>query len=97
MDLYPLADLPAGEQGELIVFLRETFVTRSRDQWVEWFADKDDAFSPVLDFREALSEPHVAERGLWIEYEGARQLAPAIRFAGEVWSPSGAPELGASG
>jgi crotonobetainyl-CoA:carnitine CoA-transferase CaiB-like acyl-CoA transferase len=97
MDLYPLADRPAGEQGELIAFLRETFASRSRDEWVAWFADKDVAFSPVLDFREALDEPHVAARGLWIEHEGAHQLAPAIRFAGESWAPSKAPELGGDG
>jgi crotonobetainyl-CoA:carnitine CoA-transferase CaiB-like acyl-CoA transferase len=97
MDLYPLADRPAGEQGELIAFLRETFAARSRDEWVEWFADKDVAFSPVLDFREALNAPHVAERGLWIEHQGAHQLAPAIRFAGETWAPSAAPKLGEGG
>jgi crotonobetainyl-CoA:carnitine CoA-transferase CaiB-like acyl-CoA transferase len=97
MDLYPLADRPAGEQGELIAFLRETFATRSRDEWTRWFADKDVAFAPVLDYREALDQPHIAERGLWIEHDGAHQLAPAIRFAGESWVPSNAPELGGDG
>jgi crotonobetainyl-CoA:carnitine CoA-transferase CaiB-like acyl-CoA transferase len=96
MDLYPLADRPAGEQGELIEFLRETFAGRSRDEWVEWFADKDVAFSPVLDYREALDAPHIAERGLWIEHEGSHQIGPAIRFASETWAPSDAPLLGAS-
>ena len=33
---------------------------RTRDDWVVWFADKDVAFAPVLDFREALDQPHVA-------------------------------------
>ncbi len=94
MDFYPMADKPAGEQTELITFLRETFVTRTRDDWVEWFADKDVAFSPVLDFREALNQPHVAERGLWIEHDGAHMIAPAIRFAGEKWEPKRAPGLG---
>jgi crotonobetainyl-CoA:carnitine CoA-transferase CaiB-like acyl-CoA transferase len=94
MDLYPLADKPAGEQGDLIAFLRETFAARTRDEWVQWFADKDVAFSPVLDFREALDAPHVAERGLWIEHAGAHQIAPAIRFAGESWQASEAPGLG---
>jgi crotonobetainyl-CoA:carnitine CoA-transferase CaiB-like acyl-CoA transferase len=97
MDLYPLADRPAGEQGELIAFLRETFATRSRDEWTRWFADKDVAFAPVLDYREALDQPHIAERGLWIEHDGAHHLAPAIRFAGESWAPSNAPELGGDG
>jgi crotonobetainyl-CoA:carnitine CoA-transferase CaiB-like acyl-CoA transferase len=96
-DLIPIAERPAGEQGELIDFLRGVFRTKSRDDWVDWFADKDVAFAPVLDFREALDEPHIAERGLWIEHEGAHQIAPAIRFASEVWSPTGAPDLNADG
>ena len=49
-DLIPLGNAPAGEQGALIAFLQETFTTKSRDEWVKWFADKDVAFSPVLDF-----------------------------------------------
>lgn len=94
VDLIPLGDLPAGEQGPLIAFLRKTFATRTRDQWVAWFADKDVAFAPVLDLREALNQPHIAERELWVEHDGAHQIAPAIRFAGERWTPSAAPELG---
>lgn len=94
-DLVSLAQRPAGEQGELIEFLARTFATRSRDEWVEWFADKDVAFAPVLDFREALDQPHIAERGLWIEAaDGGRHIAPPIRFAGEDWSPRAAPGLG---
>jgi crotonobetainyl-CoA:carnitine CoA-transferase CaiB-like acyl-CoA transferase len=84
-DLIPLGSAPAGEpQAPLTAFLRETFAGRSRDEWVAWFADRDVAFAPVLDFREALDQPHVAERGLWIEQDGAHHIAPAIRFAGEA-------------
>lgn len=94
-DLLPLAEAPAGEQGELIEFLRQTLATRTRDEWVGWFADKDVAFSPVLDFAEALREPHVAERGLLVETaDGAHHIAPPIRFAGEQWEPRAVPELG---
>ena len=94
-DLLPIAEAPAGEQGDLIAFLRETFAARTRDQWVEWFADKDVAFSPVLNFREAFDEPHIAERGLLVESEGGgRHIAPAIRFAGEAWTPAAVPAKG---
>lgn len=93
-DLIAVAERPAGEQGPLIGALRETFATRTRDDWVAWFADKDVAFAPVLDYREALDTPHVADRGLWIETGGAHQIAPAIRFADEDWQPRPAPELG---
>ena len=92
-DLIALGDAPAGEQGALVDFLRKTFATRDRDAWVAWFADKDVAFAPVLDFREALAAAHVGERGLLVELDGAHQLAPAIRFADDGWSPRPAPEL----
>ena len=92
-DLIPLGDAPAGEQGALIAFLRATFAQRTRDEWVAWFADKDVAFAPVLDFREALDQPHIAARGLLIEADGAHQIAPAIRFAGEAWHPTPAPDF----
>jgi crotonobetainyl-CoA:carnitine CoA-transferase CaiB-like acyl-CoA transferase len=96
-DLVELAKRDAGEQDELIAYLREMFATKSRDEWVAWFADKDVAFAPVLDFREALQQPHVAERGLWVEHDNAHHLAPAIRFASESWQPHNAPELNADG
>lgn len=98
-DLIPLGDVPPGEaQAPLLAFLRETFRTRTQDQWVTWFADKDVAFSPVLDFREAFAEPHVVERGLVMAAEGAHHIAPPIRFASDpIWCPSPAPELGADG
>lgn len=75
-DLIPLAEAPAGEQSALIAFLRETFATRSRDEWTAWFAHRDVAFAPVLDFAEALAQPHVAARGL---VDGHR-IASAIRL-----------------
>jgi crotonobetainyl-CoA:carnitine CoA-transferase CaiB-like acyl-CoA transferase len=96
-DLIAITEQPAGEQGELIAFLRTVFATKSRDDWVAWFADKDVAFAPVLDFREALDQPHIAERGLWVEHEGAHHIAPPIRFASEQWEPSNAPELNGDG
>lgn len=94
-DLIPLAEAPAGEQGILIDFLRATFLQRTRDDWVAWFADKDVAFAPVLDFAEALAAPHIADRTMLVEHQAAHQIAPAIRFAGEDWQPRAAPDLDA--
>lgn len=93
-DLVPLGDGPAGEQGALILFLRETFCRKTRDEWIAWFADKDIAFAPVLDLAEVLAGPQVADRGLLIEHDGAHHIAPAIRFAGESWQPTESPILG---
>jgi crotonobetainyl-CoA:carnitine CoA-transferase CaiB-like acyl-CoA transferase len=94
-DLLPQAEAAAGEQDELIGFLRSTFAGRTREDWVRWFADKDIAFAPVLDFAEALAQPHVAERGLLVEAgDGSHHLAPPIRFSGQNWRPAAVPELG---
>ena len=94
-DLIALAEAEAGPaQAPLVAFLRETFATRTRDEWVQWFAHRDVAFAPVLDFREALDEPHIAARGLLVQANGAHHIAPAIRFGGEPpWQPGGVPEL----
>jgi crotonobetainyl-CoA:carnitine CoA-transferase CaiB-like acyl-CoA transferase len=96
-DLIPLASEEAGEaQAPLVAFLRESFAQRSRAEWEAWFADKDVAFSPVLDFREAFAAPVIAQRGLLKADAGVHQLAPAIRFASEGdWTATSAPELGA--
>ena len=83
-DLIRYAERQAGEQDELIAFLRAEFAKRSRDSWVIWFADRDVAFSPVLDFREAFDQPHIAERGLLIEADGGHMVSPAIRFGGKA-------------
>ena len=94
-DLIALAEAEAGPaQAPLVAFLRETFATRTRDEWVQWFADRDVAFAPVLDFREAFDQPHIAARGLLAQANGAHHIAPAIRFGGEPpWQPGAIPEL----
>lgn len=91
-DLISHAARDAGEQGELIAWLRDIFMTRTGDEWIAWMADKDVAFAPVLDFREALDQPHIAERSLLVEAEGRHHIAPAIRFAENTeWQPGAVP------
>jgi crotonobetainyl-CoA:carnitine CoA-transferase CaiB-like acyl-CoA transferase len=98
LDLLPYAEAEAGQQGPLIAFLRETFAGKTKEAWVAWFANKDVAFAPVLDFRAALDQPHVIERGILAEADGHHQIAPAIRFASELpWVPGAIPELGRAG
>ena len=92
-DLIALGEAePGPEQQPLKDFLAATFATRSRAEWVDWFDEKDVAFAPILDFAEALTQPHIAERGLLVEADGAHHIAPAIRFSGEpAWQPGAAP------
>ncbi len=94
-DLAHLGEAPPGEaQAPLRGFLQSEFANRTRDEWTAWFTDKDVAFAPVLDFREALTQPHVSDRGLIVEHERSHQFAPAVRFLDEKWEPRSAPKLG---
>jgi len=89
-DLIALAEAEAGPaQAPLIAFLRETFRSRSRDEWDAYMANLDVAYAPVLDFAEAFAQPHIAERGLL----NGVHIAPAIRFAGETYTPGPVPPL----
>lgn len=94
-DLIAVANAPAGAaQAPLIEFLRTTFATRTQAEWNEFMDLIDVAYAPVLDLREALGAPEVAERGLRVVADGAHQIAPAIRFASDPdWMPPAAPDL----
>lgn len=94
-DLIPLAEADAGpDQAPLTEFLRTTFAQRTRAQWEAWFADLDVAFAPVLDFREAFNQPHIAERGLIVRAGGEAHIAPPIRFASDAsFAPAPTPRL----
>lgn len=98
IDLVDSALAPAGPaQQPVMEFLAASFAERTRDQWVQWFEGRDIAFAPVLDFAEALRQPHVLARGLLVESGGAHHLAPAIRFASETpWEPTEPPPLGSA-
>ncbi len=92
-DLIPHAARPAGEQGELIAYLRGIFGQKSRAEWEGWFASRDVAFAPVRNFAEALASDHVTARGLWVQSGGGHHIAPAIRFADAApWQPGEPPE-----
>jgi CoA:oxalate CoA-transferase len=94
-DLLPLAEGEAGEaQAPLIAFLRETFATRSRAEWEDWFETLDVAFAPVLDFREAFDQAHFAERRLIVRAGDEAHIAPPIRFASDPpFTPGAVPPL----
>ena len=57
------------------------FRTRTRDEWVEFFAGHEVCFAPVLTMNEARAHPHNVARGTFTEVDGAPQPAPAPRFS----------------
>jgi crotonobetainyl-CoA:carnitine CoA-transferase CaiB-like acyl-CoA transferase len=84
-DLIPAAEGPPGPgQAPVKAFLAETFRSRTRDDWVAWFAERDVCFAPVLDLREAFAHPQVAAREMLIrDAEGNPHIGTPLKFRHE--------------
>jgi alpha-methylacyl-CoA racemase len=81
IDLDPAAQMDTSTWPDLKARMAELFRTRTRDQWVEFFAGHDVCFAPVLTMNEARAHPHNVARKTFIEVDGAPQPAPAPRFS----------------
>ncbi|HEY5637722.1 MAG TPA: CaiB/BaiF CoA-transferase family protein [Burkholderiales bacterium] len=84
-DLIPLCEqVPGPGQDPVRAFLRETFATKTKAAWVEWFRGRDIAFAPVKTLPEALDDPHFAARGMVLkDARGWDHLGVPIRFTHE--------------
>jgi len=58
------------------------FATRTQQEWEAIFDGTDACVSPVLSMREAMAHPANAARGMFVQYGGVTQAAPAPRFSG---------------
>lgn len=58
-----------GKRQEIFAWLRERFLTRTRDEWWEWFKDKDIAAGPIYSLEEGLRDPQVLSRDMVLELE----------------------------
>jgi len=88
-DLIALCEPPPGANQEPVrAFLRETFATKTRAEWVEWFEGVDAAFAPVNDLREGADDPQVRARGMIFEDErGWEHIGVPMKFAAEPGKP----------
>jgi crotonobetainyl-CoA:carnitine CoA-transferase CaiB-like acyl-CoA transferase len=84
-DLVELCKLPPGPgQDPVRAFLRETFRTKSKAEWVEWFRGRDIAFAPMRTLPEALEDAHFKARGMVLkDARGWDHLGIPIAFRGE--------------
>jgi crotonobetainyl-CoA:carnitine CoA-transferase CaiB-like acyl-CoA transferase len=84
-DLIPLGTAPPGPAHEPVkTFLRETFLTRTRDEWEAWFQGRDVCFAPLLDLKEAFDHPQAAARGMiFRDADGNLHIGTPIHFAEE--------------
>lgn len=75
---------PGPHQQPVEQFLRETFLSRTRDEWVEYLSKLDVCFGELKTFPEALRDPHLIARGMILtDRLGRLHLASPIRFARE--------------
>lgn len=88
-DLVELCKLPPGPgQDPVRAFLRETFRTKTKAEWVAWFKGRDIAFAPMKTLPEVLEDPHFKARGMVLkDARGWDHLGVPIAFRDEPAKP----------
>lgn len=76
--------------------LAELFASRPLEYWTERFADVDCCLSPVLTLEEAMGDPQLNARGMFVDCDGRRDYAFPIKCdpPAAPSNPSPAPALG---
>jgi crotonobetainyl-CoA:carnitine CoA-transferase CaiB-like acyl-CoA transferase len=89
-DLIELCKLPPGRgQDPVREFLRATFRTKTKAEWIEWFKGRDIAFAPVKTLPEMLEDPHFNARGMVLKDDrGWDHIGAPIRFQDEPARPN---------
>lgn len=85
---------------ELVDVLREALLARGRDEWVEILTSANVAAGPAYELAETVKDPHLRQRGMFVEIEDPRKgrstfVAPSLKFSetpAEIRMPP--PELG---
>jgi alpha-methylacyl-CoA racemase len=88
------------KKQEIIAWLKETFLTKTRDEWFEELKDKDIPISKVYSSDEVFTDPHIIARGVVAEIDhpkGGKVKYIKLPFRlsstpGKITSPS--PETG---
>lgn len=90
-DLDPAAQMDTAQWPALKVRLRALFATKTRDEWITFFAGHEVCFAPVLPMSEARAHPHNVAREMFVDVEGWPHPAPAPRFSRSTTAVQGAP------
>jgi crotonobetainyl-CoA:carnitine CoA-transferase CaiB-like acyl-CoA transferase len=74
------------KREEIFQYFRQTFLTRTRDEWVEILQQKDTCATPVYSLDEVASDPHLIFRGMIAELDHptlgrVRQVGPIIKLS----------------
>ncbi len=82
---------PPEDQDRVRAELQAIFSTRTREEWLDFFASRDVLVEPVLELDELSAHPLHAARGLFFDVHGMRQLRTPL---GTPENPRPAPKLG---
>jgi crotonobetainyl-CoA:carnitine CoA-transferase CaiB-like acyl-CoA transferase len=84
-DLLDLCRPPPGKRQKPVQeFFENTFKTKTRAEWVEWFEGKNISFAPMNDMREGCDDPQVRFREMVVEDDQGREfLGTPLKFADE--------------
>lgn len=71
--------MPGPHQAELKEKLRAVFLSKTRDEWVAFAAERDCCLEPVLTPEEAKNDPHLTARKMFFEMDSPWGKIPQLR------------------
>lgn len=99
-DFIPHQFTQGATKQEVVDWLKQTFLTRTRDEWFDLLKDQNVPIGKVYSSEEVFTDPHISQRGIVTEIDHAKgRKVKHIRIPfllsdtpGQVRSP--APEIG---
>jgi crotonobetainyl-CoA:carnitine CoA-transferase CaiB-like acyl-CoA transferase len=74
------------KRDEILQYFKQTFLTKTRDEWLEILRQKDTCVAPVYSPEEVISDPHLIAREMFVKVPHptmgqARQIGPIIKLS----------------
>jgi len=88
-----------GRREELVAILEKSFLTRTRDEWIQLLISANVAAGPLYSYSEVINDPHLKHRKLFMEIEKSgeklKQIAHPLKYSSiSVKKDLLPPELG---
>jgi len=78
-------------QRDMIADIQKVMQEKTRDEWVEFFADSDICFTPILTLEEMCDHPQVQAREMIVKLTNARGTGKDVALTGVPIKLSGTP------